>query len=373
MIGAVLHNYNLPSSALQFIAVPLFATGTKQLNGIGSIGYSYFPEKRFQRIQIAIGGASFSSLKGVDSNSNTLYGGFTRITPSIRFTVKNKFARSTLEKWVEWKTYLIGEKGFEYKMKATDSMFYPVEGNIKNRYLNQLTFNVTDYRALYPYDVQLQLQQGDGFYRINAIANYFLNYAKGGGMQLRFFAGKFGYLGGKTDAKELETSIYWPKLTAVRGNEDYTYSNYFIGRNEFEHFAGQQIMLRDGGLKLRTDAFYELQGRSDNWVSSLNFSTSLPRIDFPIKLPVRVFFDIGSYAEAWKKNAATSRFLYVGGLQLSLFKNLVNVYAPIVYSKEFRDQLKTLGAENKFFQRLSFSIDMHRFNLRRIVGYKVPF
>jgi hypothetical protein len=192
-------------------------------------------------------------------------------------------------------------------------------------------------------------------------------------MQLRFFGGKFGYIGGKTDAKEFSTTAYQPKLTAVRGNEDYTYSNYFIGRNESEYFAGQQIMLRDGGLKLRTDLFQGLQGRSDNWVSSLNFTSTLPKMDLPVKLPMRIFFDVGTYAEAWKKDAATSRFLYVGGLQLSLFKNLVNIYAPLIYSSEFRDNLKTVPNENKFFQRLSFSIDLHRFDWRRITGYKVPF
>jgi hypothetical protein len=192
-------------------------------------------------------------------------------------------------------------------------------------------------------------------------------------MQVRFFAAKFGYIGGKTDLKEFETSVYQPKLTAVRGNEDYNYSNYFIGRNESQYLAGQQIMMRDGGLKLRTDLFQGLQGRSDNWVSSLNFKSTLPSMDFPIKLPIGVFFDIGTYAEAWKKNATTSRFLYVGGLQLSLFKDLLNIYAPLVYSSEFGDNLKTVPGENKFFQRLSFSIDVHRFNWRRVTGYKVPF
>ena len=40
--------------------------------------------------------------------------------------------------------------------------------------------------------------------------------------------------------------------------------------------AAQQIMNRDGGLKLRIDDFDYVQGKSANWVSSLNFNTSLP-------------------------------------------------------------------------------------------------
>jgi hypothetical protein len=372
MIGTVLHNYNLPSSRLQFVAVPLYATGSKQLNGTGSIAYSWFPNKIFQRMRLSVSGARFSMLKGVDSTSAEIFGTFNKIATSLRVTLANRSPRSTLEKWIEWKTFLIGERGFNYVEKSADSLFYPSEAPVENRYLNQLTLNVTDYRALYPYDLELQLQQGDGFYRANATAHYFYNYAKGGGMQVRFFAAKFGYIGTKTSSKEFETERYQPKLTAVRGNEDYTYSNYFLGRNESEYFLSQQIMLRDGGLKLRTDLFQGLQGRSDNWVSSLNFNTTLPEKLFPIKIPLRIFFDIGTYAEAWKKDAATSRFLYVAGLQLSLFKNMLNIYAPLIYSSEFRDNLKTVPGENKFFQRLSFSIDIHRFDWRRIVGYKVP-
>ena len=372
MIGTVLHNYNLPSSRLQFVAVPLYATGSKQLNGTGNISYSWFPNNTFQRIRLSVSGARFSMLKGVDSSSVAIFGTFKKLAPSLRVTLANKSPRSTLEKWIEWKTFLIGERAFNYVEKSADSLFYPSKASVENRYLNQLTVNVTDYRTLYPYDLELQLQQGDGFYRANATAHYFYNYAKGGGMQVRFFAAKFGYIGTKTSSTEFETERYQPKLTAVRGNEDYTYSNYFLGRNESEYFLSQQIMMRDGGLKLRTDLFQGLQGRSDNWVSSLNFNTTLPDKLFPFKVPLRIFFGVGTYAEAWKKDAATSRFLFVGGLQLSLFKNMLNVYAPLIYSSEFRDNLKTVPGENNFFQRLSFSIDLHRFDWRRMVGYKVP-
>lgn len=372
MLGAVLHNYNFPSSPFQFVVAPLYATGSGKFNGIGNAGYSWFPDETFQRIQLGITGARFSTGKGVDSNNNKVFGSFSKVVPSLRFVFKNKSERSTLEKWIEWKTFLIGEKGFDYHEKSSDSTFYPSESSVQNRYLNQLMFNLADYRVLYPYDVQLQLQQGAGFYRANVLANYFYNYKGQGGMQVRFFAAKFGYIGSRTSSKEFETQVYQPKLTAVRGNEDYTYSNYFMGRNENEYFLSQQIMMRDGGLKLRTDLFQDLQGRSDDWVSSINLNTTLPAKMFPFKLPLSVFFDIGTYAGAWKKDANTSRFLYVGGLQLSLFKKLLNIYAPLIYSREFRDNLKTVPEENKFFKRLSFSIDLHRFDMRRIVGYKVP-
>jgi hypothetical protein len=91
--------------------------------------------------------------------------------------------------------------------------------------------------------------------------------------------------------------------------------------------------MRDGALKLRTDMFDGLQGRSDNWVASINLATTLPRGLIPEILPLRIFFDAGTYAEAWKKEANTSRFLYVAGLQLSFFNDLVHFTHPFIQQR----------------------------------------
>jgi hypothetical protein len=371
MIGLLLHNYNLPANKFQFVLAPMYATNSKQFNGIGKMSYTWMPSKLFKQVEVGANFARFSTMSDVDSNQNKIFGGFAKIAPSLRLTFKNKRQQGSVEKWIEWKTFFIRETEFaDYKQDSDDSAYYPTGTESFNRYVNQLTFSLTDYRKLYPYDLQLQVVQGDGFYRATAEGHYFFNYEKGGGMQLRAFAAKFGYFGGKEPS--FDTYRYMPKLTAVRGEDDYTYSNYFFGRNEFDGFASQQIMMRDAGLKIRTDLFDDLPNRSDNWVAALNFATTLPEKLFPLKLPVRFFLDVGTSSDAWKKDAETSRFLYVGGLQLSLFKDVVHFYAPIIYSKEFKDRLKSVDDLNKFFKRLSFSIDIHRFNLRKIIGNQVP-
>lgn len=372
MIGALIHNLGLPGNRLQYTIAPLFATGSKQVNGIGQINYAWYPNRRISKVELGLGGQRFSSLKGTDSNGLKIYGGFYKLAPRIRLTLSNKSLRSTLEKWIEWKTFIIGEKAFDYNLKSTDSLFYPATSKFDSRYINQLTFNISDYRKLYPYDLNLQVQQGAAFYRAAITGNYFLNYAKGGGASVRVFGAKFGYLGEKTTEKEFETYAFQPKLTAVRGNEDYTYSNYFFGRNETEGFASQQIMMRDGGLKLRTDLFQGLQGRSDNWVAAINFNTSIPSSILPKFIPVKLFLDLGTYADVWEKNSTARRFLFVGGLQVSLAKDLIQIYVPLVYSSEFSDNLKTVPEENKFFRKISFSIDIQRFNLRKLTNNKYP-
>lgn len=367
MVGGLIHNYDLPPHPFQFYLAPLYATGSHQLNGSGGLSYSWYPGRSLRKIDIGLNSERFSSLSGIDSNGRRLTGGYYKFTPTIRLTFPNSTARSTRQKFIEWKTYLIGEKALDhYIQKSTDSLYYPIEGKYNFRYLNQLSLGLRDDRVLYPYRAQLQFQQAASFYRVNFTGNYFFNYEKGGGLDLRLFGAKFGYLGGRTVTEDL--GRFEPKLTAVRGDEDYTYSNYFIGRTEFTGGASQQIMMRDGDLKLRTDLFQGLQGRSDNWVAAVNLSSTLPRQIAPEWLPLKVFLDIGTYAGAWSNDPPTSHFLYVGGLQLSLLKDVIRIYAPLAYSKDFSSQLKTVPEQNTFWKKLSFSIDFQNIDFRKLFG-----
>jgi hypothetical protein len=366
-IGALIHNFDFPPNPFQLYLAPLYATGSRQLAGAGGLNYSWYPNRSFRKIGVGLDASRFSTLTGIDSNGQKLTGGYYKITPSIRLTFPNSSARNTQEKYIEWKTFLIGEKDLDnYVQKSTDSLYYPVAGKYNFRYLNQLSLAIRDDRVLYPYKAMLQVQQAANFYRVNLTGNYFFNYEKGGGLDLRLFAAKFGYLGSRSGTEDL--SRFQPKLTAVRGSEDYTYSSYFIGRSELTGLASQQILMRDGDLKLRTDLFQGLQGRSDNWVAALNLSTDLPRQIVPEWLPLKVFLDLGTYAEAWQNDPPTSHFLYVGGFQLSLLQNTVHFYVPLVYSNDFRNQLKTVPDQNSFWKKISFSIELQNIDFRKLFG-----
>ena len=368
MAGLLIHNYDLPPNAFQYLLAPLYGTNSHQFDGLGRASYTWYPSSHFQKIETGLAAEKFSTLSAVDSNNHKLFGGFYKFAPFIRLNFRNASARSTQQAWIEWKTFLIGEKEpGDYVRKSTDSLSYPGSVSKYNfRYLNQLSARIGDTRALYPYAALLQLQQADRFYRINFTGSYFFNYEKGGGLDLRLFAAKFGYLGG--NSASLNLSRFQPKLTGVTGDDDYTYSNYFFGRNEYTGFASQQIMIRDGALKIRVPNFPFLEGRSDNWVSSLNLTTTLPASIVPSWLPLRAFLDIGTYAGAWQQDPLTSHFLYVGGLQLSLLHDVLHFYIPLVYSSDFSDQLKTLPDQNTFWKKLSFSVNIQDFTIRKFAG-----
>ncbi|MEK7224862.1 MAG: hypothetical protein AAB221_04180, partial [Bacteroidota bacterium] len=201
---------------------------------------------------------------------------------------------------------------------------------------------------------------------------YFFNYPKEGGLNVRLFAGKFFYTSSKTVLKQFATDRYHLNMTGPNGYEDYTYSEYFIARNKFEGFSSQQIMIRDGAFKVRTELLADKVGKTDDWLIAANFNTTIPSAInplsmLPVKIPLKVFLDIGTNAEAWKDKEENDRFLFDAGLQISLLRETVNIYIPLIYSSVYRDYIQsTIAKKERFWKKIAFSIDIGGFNLRKI-------
>lgn len=371
MPGVVLHNYTLPLTKFRFIVAPLYGTKSKQFNGMGRVSYSWYPGDNGRKFEIALAAASFSGDNFTDSANVVHNQRFSKIVPSLKYVFANRNPRSSITKFIQWKTFLISEQGLLFTrdtINQIDVITFPAI----NSYINQFRFVIENNRVLYPYKGEFQIEQGDGFARAAFTGNYFFNYPKGGGLDVRVFAGKFFYLGDKTFLRQFQTDRYHLNMTGPKGYEDYTYSNYFVGRNEFEKFSSQQIMIRDGGFKVRTDLLSNKIGKTDNWLAAANFTSPIPNIInplsvLPFKIPIKMFLDIGTYADAWKKNAETGRFIYDAGLQLSLFRNVLNIYVPILYSKVYKDYIRSTIPEPRFWKNISFSIDIQNINLKRII------
>ncbi|HXB32577.1 MAG TPA: M1 family metallopeptidase, partial [Puia sp.] len=166
MLGAVIHNFNLPPERWQILLAPLYATVSHQLNGLLHFNYAWYPHQSSRKIEAGINGSRFSTIDGIDSSGHAIFGGFYKVVPYLRMFFPKSSPRSTQDSWLEWKTYLIGEKSFNnYVLKSTDSLYYPTTGKYDFRYLNQLSFTILDSRVLYPYSVNLQVQQAAPFYR----------------------------------------------------------------------------------------------------------------------------------------------------------------------------------------------------------------
>lgn len=378
MVGGLITNYSLPPTKFKFFFAPMYATGSKKFTGIGTVHYTFYPTSNlFHSIDLFTNAATFNTDYFKDSLDRNHYTGFQKFVPGFRIVFKENNPRSTVYKAMQWKTFMIREQNRDYAkdtiIAGTDtSVADPYRIYSTNRTLNQLKLIIEDNRALYPYKVELNAEQGKGFIRLAFTSNYFFNYGNNkGGVDVRFFAGKFFYVG----SRKANSDLYALNLSAPKGNLDYTYSDYFIGRNKTPFLEGskswplayQQIMVRDGGLKMNTEA-QQNYGTSDDWISSINATFDIPIGNSDLRMfPLKVFFDIGTYAEVWKKNTQGDRFLYDAGIQLSLLKDLLNIYVPLIYSPVYKDYLKSdFIGKNRFLKSISFSINVANFNLRKI-------
>ncbi|HEY1870805.1 MAG TPA: hypothetical protein VGG71_07080, partial [Chitinophagaceae bacterium] len=337
--------------------------------------YNFFAERHW--LELSASGITYSYNRYDDGINAPLNLRLIRIVPSAKLVLYNKDLRSTQRIILQARSFLLrkDELNFKTVINPPDTFDVPTKQPV-NSYINQLNFTLLDNRILYPYNLNLTIDQGKQFMRAGLTAKYFFNYGKSKDRLLvRFFAGKFFYLQPKTVFSEYETDPYHLTLTGPKGFEDYTFSNYFIGRNEYEGVLSQQIMERDGFFKVRTDLLSNKIGKTDDWLIALNFTTDIPdKINplsiLPVKIPLKIFADLGTYSDAWKDNS-NARFLYDAGIQLSLFHSLINIYAPIVYSKVYGDYFKSTLGDNRFWKTISFNINLDVFKLNNLSN-KIP-
>lgn len=373
MIGVAFHNYQLPLNKFNFLIAPLYATSSKQLNGAARLSYNVF-EKSYW-LETSLSGISYSFNKYNDGVDPTLYQRVIRIVPSIKLVLYNKDLLSTKRTIIQARSFLLREDELEFTTinNPTDT-FVSVNTKPVNSYINQLNFTFLDNRILFPYSGELTIDQGKQFIRAGFTGKYFFNFTKTAGVHARFFAGKFFYL---TSSPNIFTTLrYNLTLKGPTGYQDYTYSNYFIGRNDFNAIFSQQIMQRDGYFKIETDLQPSSSGTTDNWLMAANLESDFP--DFfnpfkilPFKMPVKIFFDIGTFGDARKYQSSDVKLRYDAGLELSLFHSALNIYAPIIYSKIYRDYAKSVLGNNYFWKTVSFSINLDVFKLNNLSN-KIP-
>lgn len=368
MIGAAFHNYQLPLNKFDFFIAPVYATASKQLNGAARFSYNIFQKKYWLETSLSGITYSFNSYDG--GENEPLYLRLVRIVPSVKLVLYKNDLLSTQRIILQARTFLLREDelNFGTVINPPDT-FDVITKQPANSYINQFNLTFLDNRILFPYSGELTIDQGKQFIRAGFTGKYFFNYSENAGIHARLFAGKFFYLTSSPDVLKLQR--YNLTLNGPNGYQDYTYSNYFIGRSESANGISRQIMERDGFFKVGMN----LQNNNDitdNWLIAANFDVDFPEFFNVYKiLPLKMFFDIGTFDSTKKYQSSDVQLRYDAGLQLSALHSSVNIYFPLLYSKIYSDYYKTVFGEKHFWKTVSFSINLDVFKLNNISN-KIP-
>ncbi|MGV3768201.1 MAG: M1 family metallopeptidase [Chitinophagaceae bacterium] len=374
MTGMLLHNYQLPLPKFRFLAASVYGTQSRQWHGLAKAAFHQYRDAPLKEWSAGISYSTFSNFRYQEGNEK-IYLRVHKFMPELTLKFGTGNPLDKIEKSIRFRHYSFREESllFQRQIIGNDTSFVPGRAT-SSRYLNQVSFQLENNRVLYPYTASLVLEQMQDLWKAGFTGTYFFNYPtlKKQGLQARFFAGKIIYPGEVSLSKRFRNSRYHLNMTGPKGDEDYTYSNYFIGRNDFEGFRSQQIMVRDGAFKVRTDLLSSKVGKTDDWLAALNLVTDVPpKLNplqvLPVKIPLKLFLDIGTYAEAWDPQTPESeaRFLYDAGLQFSLFREALNIYVPLFYSKVYRDYFNSTLGDKKFWKTISFSIQLDALQPRK--------
>jgi hypothetical protein len=226
------------------------------------------------------------------------------------------------------KSYFIQEQQFNYPLDITDSIYKPYVANGKTNFYGLVRYDFRDKRSFNPYSFFVEGQGGQTFLKLSVEGNIRLDYnKKNKALYVRGFAGKFFNL------NDEDNSRYWFNSTYT-GKNDYLYDEHFFGRNEQTGNDAHQIAVREGGFKIPTLLYASPIGRNDDFFFALNLES-----DLPVKLPLRVFLDAGTFSKAKTLNPSGNGM-----------------------SRDFADYQKNISGKTSVFDNISFSIELHHFN-----------
>lgn len=375
MAGIMVHNYQLPEPSFEFLLAPMLGTKSKTLTGLGRLAYNIRRPDKWWQISLDASSYNIGHYDGfTDLDGRDVPGGFKklwRVVPALHFRAYPDIQNKKKNWGVDLRGIWLRNKDWQVTGDAF-TMDY------KNQAIGEIKAHLEDQRKLYPYRLEMKMDMTGDFLRLGATAHYFLNYnGQGQGLKLRAYAGKFFYLAEKNGLSVFNFGNAFLSLSGVEGTRDYTYDHYFAGRSESDGWLSQQIAKEGGFFKVATPMLNDPIGISDNWLAAVNLVTDIPDginpfALLPFKLPVRAFVDAGTYSGAWEENPVTGRFLYDAGLQVSVFREALTVYFPLLYSKIYRDTFKSMGDRGSFVHQIRFSIQLGKLKpkvLDRILPY----
>ncbi len=356
-IGAALINLKQPVKNVDFTGTLLYGIKSKKVSGTANVDYYYRPQK----------GVLTELKPGVKFQSFTYYDyvkplKYYAIHPEIVATFKHRSEKlEKLTHQISFTNHTVLQKDITYSY--TDSIHSVLKDTLTRFYANVLKYTFTRADRNFPFAASFTLEQSKSFVKSYMEANSFIRYQLKNyntGVHLRFFVG--GFLWRSSSFKFRLYPDVGFNLNGKRGEQNYLFDDFYIGRNEQQGFAANQITKSDGFFKVSTPLNAIETGQTVDWMLAMNF-----KIDFPIQyVPIKFFFDFGySYDNHLNPSnlLPVKGFQYDGGIMFSFFDEGFEVYLPLLMSKEYRDYFKANAP--KFGQRISFLLDLHKLELHK--------
>lgn len=341
--GLALYNTVFPSQRTEFVFAPLYATGSERLVGAGRIEH-HFDRLRsswFRNIHLGLSGRT-ASLRETD-NLDVWY---EKASPSIRFDIKRPLVKPT-------------QHSFGGRVVYIRRSYETTSGNIPGSYLlrddqwiSELGYDGKYTHPLGPASWNVTMTQGSEWLRASVeVKKAFVYDKRKHSARLRLFAGSF--LG--TPAS-LQTGEAW----RLSWNADDPFlDNAFVGRAVTNGMWANQFSKTQGAFKTGFR-----QGGSASYIGAVNFE-----FDLPIRIPLAVFASAGvvpvTTIATDGKRSEKPELLYEAGIGLPLWKDMIEVWMPLVWSRNISDEFEFRDVP--VVERIRFVFALEKMDPTRII------
>ncbi|NND95186.1 MAG: M1 family metallopeptidase [Flavobacteriales bacterium] len=334
MAGIYFHNDILPISKLEYQIMPLYSFGTNDLAGLAELRYHIHPfSNLFQRISPYIRSKQFA----LSDNSGDYYQKF---NAGILLRFKRKKNNVPLDHELELDFIHATELAEVMNKANTETQFY------------RLRFRRNNGDRIYPSRFTLDAHGGSEFIKTSAQFDYKHTYIYKNSLDIRIFAGAF------LSKEQSLSPVYDFFSSGSAGLNDYTYKGLYLGRAldpSRQLFISNQFRTDQGGL-----ASFSPNASSNEYIIAANVSSSLP---ITKELPFQFYANAAYLGEnSMTKEGGQDRdaLIYEGGVKVSLIRNIVDFYFPLIVSEDLDEYLE--ASTGNYWQKIRFTFNIEKLN-----------
>lgn len=326
MSGILLYNPIIPERKIQYRLMPMYGTASNDFTGMGYSEYNFYPTfLNLQKFSLFAEYNRFHSVKTENASSWQKFEG------GLNFIFKRNPA--------------FPKRQWQGVIKSTYAS-HLYRDSVMNLFVNA-TVIFQDHSRKIPFHVEIHAESGPYYLKGWTDCSWGVNYkGRKTGFSARFFAGTFLYNNSNAGEYNFHLSGKYGKSVNQTSN-DYTYSEAFPDRSGImppDNIWQHQFIKSDGGFSIYTPS------SSGAWMTALNIESA-----FPLPVPLGVFFNIATYKNASKEDAANpSTFRWESGIELRIIPDIFVVYFPVFISNSIKS---TYGFDSKTYtEKIRFTL-----------------
>lgn len=351
MLGLTVYNRFYPSKNFDWDITPMYAFGSKQVNGTFNASYTQNIRKD-RHVQLKYG----THFKTFSYDNRSFGGRYINVRPSLSVKILPKDNRKKITHQLNWTHHQTWKE-----INTQSSADAPIVKSFNGLWVEELGYGFDKKDLKTPVNAASNIQFNNEHAKLSATTNVKVRYGK----MKSYFSARFwmsaimAKQGDFAGSSQFGTS-YATNLSGRIGSRDYLFEDYFLGRNVRDGFLSRQIAMNEGQFKFAPGTLLN----SNILATSINL-----RADFPGKwIPIKLYTDIGIiYTNSFVSGniEKTSLFAFQAGAMISLFNDAFEVYFPFFSSNDIKDYYD-LNAP-KYKQRICFALDLNKLNPHKIV------